>query len=432
MHKTWQQLLIGIGMLSIFLLYAYASPASRVFIFILFSIILFIIATRYLKDPVLSKILIIALLLYLTLAIVQAYTFINLPGAGLDTLSYEGNGWDYAQAWLSGDKSLISNIDAAFVYYSALIGGAYFFFGRIVLVAQFINVLCGTMLIYFTYQTTYLISSSIRASRLAACITMLYPTIAIFSAILLREIYVIIFLLLSFYLLLKWLREGRIYLIVFSVMAVIGASLLHGALVVICLIHLFFIVFFKPVEMKLRVSLRNILLALLIIAGIFLLLQDIIIYQIPDNIFELFTLDFLRSSLECRKFGRTLYLEGLVPESYFDLMWQTPVRILFLLFAPFPWMIVTVGDAFVFVDILIYIFLFYYGFRWLKKIYLSGKIEMVALMLFVLSIATIYAWGTTNYGTAWRHRAKLAPFVIIMGSAAINYSGKYKFIFPED
>ena len=152
----------------------------------------------------------------------------------------------------------------------------------------------------------------------------------------------------------------------------------------------------------------------------------------PANILDLFSLEHLQAYVADRRFGRTHYLEGFVPESYLDLVWHTPVRLLFFMFTPFPWMIDTIGDLLVMLDVLVYITLLYYSFKGLKKIFKFRKIETICLVFIVFSIATMYSWGTVNYGTAWRHRAKLAPFLILMASVGLTNSSKCNFTFPHD
>jgi len=203
----------------------------------------------------------------------------------------------------------------------------------------------------------------------------------------------------------------------------VAASLFHGSLVVLGFIHILMVTFYRPLDKKLKISAKQVIIALIIVLFFILTVNELITYRIPDNFFELFSLEHFRSYVENRVIGRTHYLHGLVPESYFDLVWQTPVRVIFFMFTPFPWMIENLSDALGFLDACIYLLLAFYSFKGIKKLFRTKKVETACIVFLLFGIVAMYAWGVVNYGTAWRHRAKLAPFMIVIASTAAA-SGK--------
>jgi len=402
-------------------LYITVNREMQAILFVALLLLAVIIAINKINDPVLRKIMFAALFLRITLALIQAYTSIDLPGAGADTVAYERFGWEYAQAWHAGDAGF--SVGGAYFYYSALIGLPYYFFGRFFLAAQMINLIFGILLVFYIYLMTLNVSGSIKSARLAAILAAFFPTHAFFSAVLLREIIIIFFILFSAYMLLLWLQTGRSYMIIVSFLSMAAASLFHGTLVVLGLIHIFMVIFYRPADKKLKISAKQVLVALIIILLFVLTVGELITYRIPDNFFELFSLEHFRSYVENRAIGRTHYLHDLVPESYFDLVWQTPVRVIFFMFTPFPWMIENLSDALGFLDACIYLLLSFYSFKGAKILFKTKKVETACIVFLLFGIVAMHAWGVVNYGTAWRHRAKLAPFMIVIASTAAA-SGK--------
>lgn len=418
--------------LVILLAYYFGGQEAKVFLFLCLSAGAISLCALRLEDKLMGFILIFAMLLFFAFTLIQVYTGINLPGAGADTVSYEYNGWLYLQKWQQLEVINGETIDAAFYYYSALIGAVYFFFGREPVAAQFMNIMAGLLVVYYIYSMTRLITGSIRASRIAAFVAAVYPTLVIFTAIMLREIYIVLFLVISANYLLTWLKYGRNYEAGISIITLVAAALLHGALIVIGLLHILLLLFVKPVNLKIRVSVKQLIIVILLLVPLVFMIDKYLIYQVPERLLDLFSSDYLRSNLEWRRVGRTHYLDGLVPETYFDLFWQTPIRVFYFLYTPFPWMIKTMADAFVFIDALFYLGLTFMIILWSKKLLRRYGFNTIILGLYIIMIVSIYSWGTVNFGTAWRHRAKAAPLLIVLASAAYTCSGKYRLSLPED
>ena len=166
------------------------------------SLLACLILVLRIEDPVLRIIILVALVVRVGLALIQAYTDINLPGSGADTLNFESYGWQNAQAWLYGNES--GRIDGA-LYYSAWIGILYCFFGRILFIPQLFNIYFSLLTIFILYRTAYTVTASVRVSRIAVLFLAVLPSINAFSAILLRETMIYFF---AFFLLFNQMDEA--------------------------------------------------------------------------------------------------------------------------------------------------------------------------------------------------------------------------------
>lgn len=129
------------------------------------------------------------------LALFNTYVM-PLPDSGTDARAFERLGWQVAEAWLMGADP--HSLYRAFIY-SNWIGVLYFLFGRIPLVAQFTNVLLRTFTVYFTWKLALLITNSRRGALISALIIDLFPTSNLYSAITMRESFIVFFTVTSAY-----------------------------------------------------------------------------------------------------------------------------------------------------------------------------------------------------------------------------------------
>jgi len=75
------------------------------------------------------------------------------------------------------------------------------------------------------------------------------------------------------------------------------------------------------------------------------------------------------------------------------------------------------------IDSIVYLWLCIciYRFRHLQGI---GKSLKTFLLISLLTTVFIFAFGTKNAGTAFRHRAKLMPLIALTCAVSMNYSCK--------
>jgi hypothetical protein len=113
---------------------------------------------------------------------------------------------------------------------------------------------------------------------------------------------------------------------------------------------------------------------------------------------------------------RAAYLQGLQMHSVQDAVWQLPIRVFYFLFTPLPWMVRSAGDLVGLLDAIMYAALIYAIWRGLRRV---QELDTYGTLFVMVAGSTIlFAVGTSNYGTSIRHRAKLAPVLIVLAVAA--------------
>ena len=379
------------------------------------------------KDPVLRNILIIAFALRTGLALFNAFIS-PLPDSGADAISFERIGWDYAQAWNMGLE--VNSRSAAYIY-SKVIGVIYFILGRVPLSVQFVNVVLGVFIVYYVYKIIIELGATKRSAQTGSVITALFPTLCLYSAITLRENFISFFAIVSVFYFFKWLNSGTISKSVLAVTFLLLSSALFGAMIVIGIVYAVFFIFYQAKIKKWRLISKQTFLGIFIVTIGIILFSFFLANKLPSDLRLIFSPDYMGDRVTSGARGGAAYLVGFTPNSIVDIIIQTPVRIVYFLFAPFPWMISSPDQILGLIDALLYLVLVFYSIRGLKyhKKYNNPAFWAVALMLIIM-MAT-FAWGISNFGTAIRHRQKIVWLIISVSSLGITRSWLAKWRLPR-
>jgi len=380
-----------------------------------------------LKDKVIGNVLIIAFALRIGLALFNAFIS-NLPDSGADAASFERVGWEYTQAWKMG---LEANSHSAAYIYSKVIGVIYFISGRVPLLAQFVNVVLGVFIVYYVYKIIIELGATKRSAQIGSVITALFPTLCLYSAITMRENFISFFAIVSVFYFLKWLNSGTVSKLVLAVAFLLLSSALNGAMILLGIAYAIFFIFYKAKIKKWRLVSKQTFFGIFIVTLGIILFSSFLMNKLPSDLSLVFSPDYMGGRVTTSARGGAAYLVGFTPNSILDIIIQTPVRMVYFLFAPFPWMISSPGQILGLIDSLLYLVLVFYlirGFRYLKK-YNNPAFWAVALMLLIMTAT--FAWGTSNFGTAIRHRQKIVWLIIVVSSLGIARSWLAKWVLPR-
>ncbi|MEG3065046.1 hypothetical protein [Acetomicrobium sp.] len=378
------------------------------------------------KDAKFRNLILLAFLLRMGLALFHAYVK-PLPDSGADAVGFERLGWQVAEAWLMGAEP--PSLHGAFIY-ANWIGVLYFLFGRIPLVAQFTNVLLGTFTVYFTWKLALLITNSRRVALISALIIALFPTLNLYSAITMRESFIVFFTVISVYCFFLWLKMGRLIQMFGAVVLLLPASALHGGMVFIGIVYVFFFSFYHPKKKRWVAFSLNSLIAVLLVVFSLVTFGDLVTNKLPQDMSMLFSADFLGERTQIAARDRAAYLTGFAPTSPLSMLLQTPLRILYFLYTPFVWMVSAAVDIVGFFDALLYIFLSIYAFKGLASLWRKDKLLFWGIVLILVVFLVVFAWGTSNYGTAIRHRQKIVWLLSVPAAIGIAKSRTWRWIYP--
>lgn len=374
-----------------------------------------VVSTR--RWPHLRTAVLTGLALRVFLACVQTYVT-PLPSSGEDDIFMEERGWEYAQLSLDDRLEVFATGSRL---YSWCIGWLYSVTDRSHLMVIAINVVLGTVVVLLAGLLAQALWGA-RQARTAAWGTALFPMLMLVSAISLREVVVTAPLTGGVLLLVHWQRTQRMGTLVGALLLLLLASGFHSV-VIFTFVGVMLLMMQHALAAAARGSGRALarVTVALVLAGLvaFVIVQSgwgLDKFGSVEGISE----ERLAVAQEQVLGSRSSYLTSIPIDGPVDALVQLPLRLVFFLFAPFPWMIRTPTDLFGLVDGAVYMALAVLCIRALR----AGSPGPVVRPVLVLGgiVLCVFAIGVSNYGTAIRHRGKVAPLLVALAAGGTGAS----------
>ncbi|PTQ57311.1 MAG: hypothetical protein BSOLF_1862 [Candidatus Carbobacillus altaicus] len=375
---------------------------------------LFLLSVAWVFNQALLKksnglILFVAFLLRFTLAIIHTYVM-PLPDSQADALMFHYQAVEWAD---EGFLATISHFTIGTFLYSWILAMLYNMFGPYQLVGQALNVWLGILIVANTWQFTWEVTKSKRYTAIAAWLVTLYPILNLYSAITMRENFVQLFTIIGFRYAYRWFERKKPIDMMKMFVFIFLAGLFHaGIFVFFAALGLIIVIkqFKRLMKQNSRLSMQMLFAVVtLVFVGLLILLSDVG----RDKLGILLNLGYSVSYTASERAG---YLQDLHIHSPFDIVWQAPIRFIYFLFAPFPWMIHESIDVIGMLDGAVYLIVALYCV-WHWRVLKNNKRQLYIIVL-LLSVVLAFAIATSNYGQAMRHRSKLLP--IMFSTAAMT------------
>lgn len=344
------------------------------------------------------------------------YYVAPLPGGSADAVTFERVAWELSA---SGIGSIFSSFDHSAAYiYSLLMAFPYALFGRNPLMLQTLSVLVGTFCVYLTWKLALEVWGR-KSARKAAWIVAFFPTLILYSALTMREVYFLAFFLMGTIYLARWAKYLRLHhagaaALLFGAGAMFHPATLAGlaALAAMMIVSALRRLLVSLLRSRLHLSGFVLLSAAALAVPILIWLNPSIPKIGPfTNIFDAET--YLRS-LTISVRGTAAYPAWLNPQTSVELLWVVPLRAVYLLFSPFVWDVSSAGHLVGLFDALLYLSLVLAVIA--NRRYLSANPAALAILLVFIAGAVMLGAGTGNFGTGLRHRAKLLPLLAVLAA----------------
>jgi hypothetical protein len=331
----------------------------------------------------------------------------------------DGVWWHYA-AVINSKQGVMASFEyfkTGHTLYIWLMTFLYALFGPSKLMIQGINVFFGTLIIYNVYKLSLVIWHRPKAALRASWIVALFPGLIMYSSLVLREVAVAYPLSLGVLYFARYFRERHFYLLVLAVLSFLVSMAFHTGVAAVFLAGglWFGAKWLKDFITGQHQYFQRNSIILIGILGVFAFLFFSGFgsekYASMDNP-SVNEIDKVQDNYTR---GRTYYLEDMRADSWTDFSWQWPIRLLYFLFAPFPWMLRGMQDIFALLDSFL---LFYMALQIVikKNLFAKNKNALVVLALFS-TLSLVFALGVSNYGTAMRHRDKMVPILVAVAVA---------------
>ena len=369
--------------------------------------------------PLLKNIIWIGALLRILAALIHFFIF-QLPDGKIDAVKFENYTWSFSQMPFN-DYILSFKTNTLALTFTWVLSLIYRLFGRSPLLLQCISIFIGVLCILLVYKLSFLLSNNEKKAKQSAWILAVFPTVILYNSLILREVFVMFFLLLAFIYFAKWYISKNVNYGILTLVCFIPLYYLHSALILggVTFFAIFFIEsigFFKVRYRQNKFSIiHSIILSVtpLVTLYLFTILPGI---KIPylGKFDDIFTFSRILFQTKVTSLGGSVYPDWLSPKSPLDFFLLIIPRLGYLLFSPFIWDLRAINHLLGFVDGLLYLFVFY----WIAKGILFEKHKQIItrILIILIPLLVVYSWGVGNFGTALRHRVKFIPVFIAIST----------------
>ena len=378
----------------------------------LVSLLSMFVASRY---SGIIKIFYVALIIRIFILLI-GYYITPLPDSTADAQSFEGGAWDYAR---EGFFSIFDHYRGPDPYFiSFFISIPYSLFGRSILMAQSLSLLFGMGSIFLGW----LIAKKLWNNRIANTVgwTMaLFPSLVLYSVLIMREAYICFFILVAMYGVVDWVRTDKLKSIIVATIGFIGATFFHGAMVTglmafTIIVGISNLKRFIKSLINYRINIKILIFLLLIGFGSGLYLAGKIYVPYLGNAKQTFNLDYILKKTALNTKGTASWPKWTIPTSPSELLYKSPIRSIYFISAPFPWNVKEIRHLIGMFDAFLYIYLTFLILKNLKVIWRDPVLKVILIILVCYVI--VFGIGVGNFGTGIRHRSKFTGMFILLAA----------------
>ena len=372
-----------------------------------------------LRQPSISGIIFVAFAVRVSMLLVGDY-FVLLPDSAADAQTYEDEAWKLAKDGFLNVMSHFEGPEPRFI--SWIIAVPYSLFGRSLLMAQSISLFFGIASVFLGWKLANLLWSPNTANKVGWTIA-LFPSLILYSILVMREVYISFFLLVALYGVCNWVKTENIQSIILAMTGFLCGLFFHGAMIVGAIIFVLIVginttkkVYSSLINYKINFKALVIFFLFIFILSNFLSNKIHVTYL--GNFEKSTNLNRLMSKTNVSTRGNASWPEWTKINSISELSYKPVVRSIYFLFSPFPWDIKETKHLIGMFDALLYFYLVYLILCNIKNIWIDPRLRIILLIL--LAMVFVFGFGVGNFGTGIRHRSKFAIIFILLAAPLIN------------
>ncbi|MDA5192501.1 hypothetical protein [Govanella unica] len=378
------------------------------------------------NNPPLQLLLLCAFILRAGAGLAHIYLF-PLPDTELDATTFEKNGWQWA---LQGWSYAAHNFTLGAFFYSWIVSIVYLITDRSPLLIQVINNLLAVGIVLNVFKLSrYLYSEHV--ARKVTWIAVLMPSMILYGTTTHREAFFTFFFTLGCYHLVKWYNERSLIYFVSGSVFVIFSAIFHYA-AIFCLgafyAGIYFTYNYRIIKRGMNfLSFVSITLNSLVFFALFFAIYNFEIGAYSISFILGGDSDAIKSIVQeslSHAEGRLAYLQDFEVNGLGDLLILTPLRIVYFFFSPFIWNLQAVSDILISGEGIVYFIIIILIFR--SLIFNCSKKSSFPLLVMLAAAIFIFSFGSSNSGTAFRHKAKIAPLMICLIAYPLRSNHKAK------
>lgn len=362
-----------------------------------------------LKDPIVRRLFVLALLLRVTLAVLL-HLFVSADLFAPDQTTYDYFGGWLARYWTGETFVFPPKLQVAGpkAYYY-VVGVLYWLLGQYDLWPKLANALVGALTVPLTHEVALSISGRPAVAERAAFWAAAFPSLVLWSSLNIRDAWVVLLILLI-------CREA---LRLQNHPSLMGALRLSASVLVLSQFRdyiLFAVTLPILVSFLIRGRahlVRNAVLGMLV--------AFVVIYADraagQGRKLRFVDLEALQEMRQFTSIGGSAYQEQVDISTPGRALAFLPKGLAFFLFAPYPWTVRNVRQLVTVPEMLLFYTLVPSMLRGARDLVRARAPGALMLVLITLSLTLGYALGEANAGAAYRHRAQVLVFLLLFAAA---------------
>lgn len=362
------------------------------------------------RVPEVAKYLFIALILRIFFALVNTY-IVPLPDTQFDSSFFERYAWELYEKNLGASDINFYGNGLGYPIFLSYFNS--FFAVRSPLFLQSLSVGAGVAVVFVSYTISLKIWD-IKSSKRVALLVAIFPSLILYSSIIMREMFILLFVLIAYYYLIDYLTESKLKIknLFFAIVYFTLAGALHG-LALIFMAGIFFTAIYFCLRGFINCTTINKFLLIILIV-VFLYTFDYFELYIPyvGNLDKIINLDTYINASNNRLLGNAAYPEFFRTDNWIQYLIYLPLRVLYFIGSPFIWDIKDTKHLIGYIDSLFYFYLFFSFLRHYSSI-MNNKV-LRGILYSIIPILIAFSIATSNFGGAVRHRSTLIVFFIII------------------
>jgi len=333
---------------------------------------------------------------------------------------------EWARYWAYNNNSIFENLleTRGRTFYAWMISIYYRVVGEALLFIFLVNVIFTTLVAIYAYKTTLILANS-RMANFVITIVAFFPTYLVYSTGPSREPTVTLGFVIGLYYFVKWVDDRSLISLLCAFLGFLLALSIHTAFAVVLLLVLIIAFISSGREMLMKKT-RSLPLFLFTSVWAITIISLVLVAgwglgKVGGSLLNVTNVEILEDIATTRDGdARTGYMprHQVFIGSIGDFVEQTPIRLLYFIFKPYPWEISTINDMVGALIYLVYMIFFVSLFK-ARKIILHDR-RLVYTTGIILVLTLMFALGTSNWGTAARHKSKYLTAVVIISSLILT------------
>ncbi len=316
-----------------------------------------------------------------------------LPNSGSDSEVFYGRALVYSL-----------NIDSInTLSFSTIMGYLFYLIGPSRIFSQFVLTLFGVATLHVLFDITTLLELKNKYKKIIMILSSFMPNFIIISSLFLRESIPTFFITCSLLFFLKWFNNDSKKFLLFSFIFVLCACVFHSGCIAIMLGYIIVLFFYNNKKKVFSISFDRTFIGVIFLILLFYLYMNYGSVFFDKMVFAN-TLDDIAKTVSSGGSSYAQYVGN--SDNIFNFILYSPLRMLYFTFSPFVWQWRGINDVIAFLfDSLVAIYTVFIAIKSLKY---RGKYYKLSICLLIvwLSFIFVFGWGTSNTGTAIRHRDK--------------------------